>query len=140
MLGDRRLRRSTVALVLRAARRLAVRLIADMVAQLDLHRPLHQPLRQLRQQPAGPGDLLLGARTGEQLVDQLIADPLRGHPQSLPHTAAATRTADGLIDQLWRELPPRPARGRVTRSGRAAAGAPLRSTPTAGNTNSCDSA
>src|ERR1019366_9536761 len=42
-------------------------------------------------------------RTGEQLIDQLIADPPRRHPQSLPHTAAATGTIDGLIDQIRRE-------------------------------------
>ena len=84
-----------------ATGRLQMRLIADMVGQLDLHRPLHQPLGQLRQQPARPGDLLLGARAGQQLVDHLITDPPIGrHPQSLPHPAAASRALDGLIDQL----------------------------------------
>ena len=60
VLGDQRLRRRPVARVAGAAGRLLMRLVADVVGQLDLHRPLHQPLRQLRQQPAGPGDLLLG--------------------------------------------------------------------------------
>ena len=49
-----------------------MRLIAEMVGQLDLHRPLHQPLGQLAQQAARAGDLLLGPRAGEQLIDQLI--------------------------------------------------------------------
>jgi hypothetical protein len=47
-----------------------------MVGQLDLHRPLHQAPGQLRQQPAGPGDLLLGLGAGQQPVDHLIRDPL----------------------------------------------------------------
>jgi hypothetical protein len=49
-------------------------LIAEVVGQLDLHRPFHQPLGQLRQQPARPGDLLLGARAGEQLIEQLVRE------------------------------------------------------------------
>ena len=49
-----------------------MRLVAQMVGQLDLHRSLDQPLGQRRQHPAGPGDLLLGPRTGQQLVDHLI--------------------------------------------------------------------
>ena len=53
-----------------------MRLIAEMVGQLDLHRALHQPLGQLRQQPARPGDLLLGPGAGQQLIDHLIRDPL----------------------------------------------------------------
>ena len=118
-----------------------MRLITEMVGQLDLHRPLHQPLGQIGEQPAGPGDLLLRARAGEQLIDHLIADPLRGHPESLPQTTAATGTIDGLIDKLRRKRPPgRPA------VGAPAAGAPppvlsgrppgsLRS-PAAGNTSS----
>ena len=78
-----------------------MRLIADVVGQLDLHRPLHQPLGQLRQQPAGPDDLLLGRGTGQQLVDHLIADPpVRRHPESLPQPAAASRTINGIIHQL----------------------------------------
>ncbi len=96
-----------------------MRPIAHMLGQLDLHRPLHQPLSQIGKQPAGPGDLLLRARTGEQLIDQLITDPPRRHPQSLPHTAAATGTIDDLINQIRRER-------RGVRDGRAAAG-PLRS-------------
>ena len=116
VLGDQRLRRRAVALVLGAACRLAVRLVADMVGQLDLHRPLHQALGQIAKQPAGPGDLLLRARAGEQLVDHLIADPpIRRHPESLPHPTAATGTIDGLIDQLLaqRGCPPGRAAPRL---------------------------
>ena len=83
-----------------------MRLVADVVGQLDLHRPLDQPLGQLGQQPAGPGDLLLGARAGEQLVDHLIADPpIRRHPESSPQPAAASRTVNGLVDQLLAQGP-----------------------------------
>ena len=54
-----------------------------------------------RQQPAGPGDLLLGRRAGEQLVEQLVADPPIGrHPESLPDPAAVSGPLDRLIDQL----------------------------------------
>ena len=96
-----------------------MRLVADVVGQLDLHRPLDQPLGQLGQQPAGPGDLLLGRGAGEQLVDHLIADPPIGrHPQSLPDPAAASRAIDGLVDQLRR------AQRRGVRGGRAAPGLP----------------
>jgi hypothetical protein len=77
-----------------------VRLVAETIGQLDLHRPLQQTLGQTGEQAAGPGDLLLRARAGEQLVDHLVADPLRRHPESLPHTTAANHTIDGLIDQL----------------------------------------
>ena len=113
-----------------------MRLVAEMVGQLDLHRPLQQTLGQIGEQPAGPRDLLLRARAGEQLVDHLVADPLRRHPQSLSHTTAATSTIDGLIDQLRRErrrgghpagAPPPVLSGRPTGS--------LRS-PAAGNTSS----
>ena len=97
--GDR-----PVARLARAARRLLVRLIADVVGQLDLHRPLHQPLGQLRQQPAGPSDLLLGRGAGEQLVDHLIADPpVRRHPESLTDPTADSRPVDDLVDHPLRE-------------------------------------
>jgi hypothetical protein len=49
-----------------------VTLIAKVIGQLDLHRPLHQPLGQLRQQAAGPDDLLLAVRAGQQLVDEVV--------------------------------------------------------------------
>src|SRR5207247_10671290 len=89
VLADQRLRTRAVALVAGAPGRLPMRLVADVVGQLDLHRPLDQPLGQLRQQPTGPGDLLLGARAGEQLVAHLIAEPsIRWHPESLPQPAA----------------------------------------------------
>ena len=96
--GDR-----PVARVPRPARRLLMRLIAQMVGQLDLHRPLHQPLGQLRQQPAGPGDLLLGLRAGQQLVDHLIRDPLAIGPL---HHRAQSRALDGVLDQPLADLRP----------------------------------
>ena len=100
VLGDQRLGRCAIALIGRPARRLAVRLVANVVGQLDLHRPLDQPLGQLGEQPTGPGDLLLGARAGQQLVDHLIADPpIRRHPETPPQPAAASRTINGPVHQ-----------------------------------------
>jgi len=101
VLGDQRLRRRPVPSVPGPARRLLVRLEPEMVGQLDLHRPLHQPLRQLREQPAGPSDLLLAARPREQLVDHLVADPpIRRHPESLPHPPAARNPSNRIVDKL----------------------------------------
>ncbi len=103
VLGDQRLRCCAVALVGGAAGRLLVRLVADVVGQLDLHRPLHEALGQLGEQPARPGDLLLGRGAGEQLVDHLIADPPIGrHPQRSMDLAAARRTVQRLIDHVGR--------------------------------------
>jgi hypothetical protein len=88
--------RATYALVAGAAWRFLVRLVADVVGQLDLHRALHQALGQLREQPAEPGELLLRARAGEQLVDHLIADPLRsppGNPGAIPNPRASSSAA-----------------------------------------------
>ena len=83
-----------------------MRLVTDVIGQLDLHRPLHQPLGQLRQQPAGPGDLLLGRGAGKQLVDHLIADPpIRRHPESLPQPSAASRNVNSVIHQLLAQTP-----------------------------------
>ena len=99
MLGDQRLRCRAVALVRSAAGRFAVRLVADVIGQLGLHRPLDQALGQLGQDPAGPGDLLLGRGAGEQLVDELVADPPIGrHVESLPDPAAARGPIHRLID------------------------------------------
>ena len=118
VLGDQCLRRSPVARVASAAGRLAVRLIADTLGQLGLHRAFHQPLGQLRQDPAGPGDLLLRRRAGQQLIDQLVADPpIRGHLQSLPDPAAARGPIHRLIDRAGRQP-------WGVRSGRAAPGLP----------------
>ena len=78
-----------------------MRLIAQMVSQLDLHRPLHQSLGQRRQQPARPGDLLLGPRAGQQLIDHLIRDPLATGPLNHP---TQSRAVHGGIH-------PRPAQG-----------------------------
>jgi len=80
-----------------------MRLIAQVVGDLDLHRALHQPLGQLGQQPAGAGDLLLGARAGQQLVDHLIADPsVFGHPKRSMHPTPVRRTPDRIINQTLR--------------------------------------
>jgi len=57
-----------------------VGLKAEMVGQLDLHRALHRPLGQLGEQTSRPGDLLLGAGSGQQLIDHLIPDPLAVAP------------------------------------------------------------
>jgi len=101
VLGDQRLRRRPVARIPAAAGRLLMRLVADVVGQLNLHRPLHQPLGQLRQHAARPGELLLRARAGEQLVEHLVTDPPVGrHPESLTDPAAATGPLNRLIDQL----------------------------------------
>jgi hypothetical protein len=62
-------------------------LVAEVVSQLDLHRPLHQPLRQLREQPAGPNDLLLGPGAGQQLIHELVRElsaQVVGHPVKDP--------------------------------------------------------
>jgi hypothetical protein len=76
MLGLQRLGRRPVARVPGPARRRLAVVIAEMVGQLSVHRALHQPAREIRQQPARPDDLLLAARPGEHLVDQLIAQTL----------------------------------------------------------------
>jgi len=106
MLGDQRLGGRPVACVPRPSGRLLMRLIAQVVGDLDLHRALHQPLGQLGQQPAGAGDLLLGARAGEELVDHLIADPsVLGHPERSMHPPPVRRTLDRIIDHLLRGDP-----------------------------------
>ncbi len=104
-LGDQRLRCRAVALVPSAAGRLAVRLVADVIGQLGLHRPLDQALGQLRQNPAGPGDLLLGRGAGEQLVDEFGADPPIGRQvESLSDPAAARGPIHRLIDYAgWQD-------------------------------------
>ena len=91
-----------------------MRLIADMLGQLDLHRPLDQPLGQLRQKPAGPGDLLLGPGALEQLVEHLIREPaaIAQRPDRPAHPRAHHR----VVDQLGRE-PARARRDQVPREG-----------------------
>ena len=106
-----------------------MRLVAHMAGQLDLHRPLDQPLGQLRQQPAGPGDLLLGRDAREQLVDHLIADPsIRRHPESLPQPSAASRKINSIIHQVLAKSPRFSPlqRGRRLASSRLAAAIPIR--------------
>jgi hypothetical protein len=49
-----------------------VLLIAQVVGQLNLERPLDDALRERRHQPAGPDDLFLRLRAGEQLIDHLV--------------------------------------------------------------------
>ena len=104
LLGNQRLRRRPVTRVAPATGRLVMGLVAEMVGQLDLHRPLHQPLSQLGQQAAGPGDLLLGPRAGEQLVDHLIGDPLAVRAL---HHATQSRAFDGVLDQTLAQGPGR---------------------------------
>ncbi len=54
-----------------------------------------------RRDTAGPSELLLGARAGEQLVEQLITDPpIRRHPQSLTDPTPLSGTRHRFIDQL----------------------------------------
>ena len=76
MLGRQRLRRRPIPRIAGPTRRRLAVLIAEVLGQLGIHRALDQPTRQIGQQAAGPDDLLLAARPGEQLVDQLIAEPL----------------------------------------------------------------
>ena len=80
-----------------------MRLIAQMVGQLDLHRPFHQPLGQLREQPPGPGDLLLGLSASQQPIDHLIRDPLAVGPL---HHRTQCRVLDGVLDQPLADLRP----------------------------------
>jgi hypothetical protein len=49
-----------------------MRLVPEMVGELDLERSLDQWLGQLGQQTAGPDDLLLGLRAGQQLINDLV--------------------------------------------------------------------
>jgi hypothetical protein len=66
-----------------------VRLIAEVLGQLRRHRPLHQPLRQLREHPARPDDLLLGAGAGQQPVDHLAGETVANRVRDLERLAAA---------------------------------------------------
>ena len=94
MLGRQRLRRRPVARVPGPAGRRLVVLIAQVLGQLGIHRALDQPARQIGQQAARPDDLLLAARAGEQLVDQLIAEPLTNlRGSSLDRRARGARAA-----------------------------------------------
>src|SRR5207249_5452282 len=111
VLGRKRLRRRAVAGVAGPTGRLLVRLVAEMIGQLRRHRPLHQPLGQLREHAAGADDLLLGASTGEQLIDHLIGKTIANRVRNLePGDASrALRSPSGLapqpagaIDQLGR--------------------------------------
>jgi hypothetical protein len=99
-----------------------MRLVTEMVGQLDLHRPLDQPPGQLRQQAAGPGDLRLGSRAGQQLVDHLVRDRLAVGP--LRH-AAQCRAVHGVTNLLRsRNLDRSRTQGRRRRlAWRLAAGA-----------------
>src|SRR5206468_2869155 len=76
VLGRERLRTRAVAGVAGTAGRLLMRLIAKVLGQLGRHRPLHEPAREGGQKTAGPDDLLLRPRAGEQFVDQLVGQPV----------------------------------------------------------------
>jgi hypothetical protein len=67
-------------------------LVAQVLGQLGRHRPLHQPAREIGQQATWPDDLLLGPRAREQLVDQLVAEPLTNLRRE-PRTGRALRPA-----------------------------------------------
>jgi hypothetical protein len=101
--GLQRLGRRAVAGVARPAGRLGVRLMAQVLGQLGAHRALDQAARQIAQQPAGPHDLRLGARPGQQLVDDpighLLAD-LHGKPLDGQAALAQPRPGQRLIDEL----------------------------------------
>jgi hypothetical protein len=64
-----------------------------MVGQLGVHRPLDQPPRQIGQQSPGPDDLLLAAGTREQLVDELIAEPIPDLRRQITHPGRSIKLA-----------------------------------------------
>jgi len=110
VLGRKRLRSRAVARVADPARWLPVRLVAEMLGKLRRQGTLHQPLRQPGEHPARPDDLLLGPRTGEQLVDHLIGEPIT-HPARQPpeqHALPRARSADGSL-----RSPPAPSSAAV---------------------------
>jgi hypothetical protein len=85
-----------------------VPLIAEVIGQLDLERSLHQTLRQLRQQPAGPDDLLLAAGPRQELIDnvvrQLSADVIRHaakHPRRGRRQLAWRLAAGAIQNRIW---------------------------------------
>jgi hypothetical protein len=81
-----------------------------MLAQLSTHRPLHQPAGQIGQQAARAHHLALSPSTDQQLVDQLIGQPLAhvvGQPLDRQPALAQPGAYQRLLDQLVRQ-PVRP--------------------------------
>src|SRR5207248_6925146 len=100
VLGRERLRTRAVAGVAGTAGRLLMRLIAKVLGQLGRHRPLHEPAREGGQKTAGPDDLLLRPRAGEQFVDQLVGQPVtldqRGPLRRARSASGSLRSPSGL--------------------------------------------
>jgi hypothetical protein len=122
VLAHQRLGARPVAHVPHPTRRLLMRLIAQMIGQLDLHRPLHQAFGQLGQPAARPGDLLLTASAGRQLVNHLVRDPLAIRAR---HHLTQSGAVDGVLHPIPAEPQPllRSRRGRRRLAWRLAAGA-----------------
>ena len=114
VLGVQRLRGPTVARVPTPARRGMVRLIAQVLGQLGIHRPLNKPARQIGQQAARSDDLLLAASTREQLIDQLVAEPLPDLLRQITHPERSTRLAPaGILLRSPSGLPPQNTGGTL---------------------------
>jgi hypothetical protein len=92
------------------------------------NRPLHQPLGQLCQQPARTGDLPLGLRSSQQLVDHLIRNPLAiASPGHLPQSRAINGVIDCIVAQLRASLGSPRGRRRLAQ-GLAAGSLPIQNT------------
>ena len=79
VLGHKRLPSSRCAEVLRAARRLLMRLVAENGRSARPPSPAPQTLRGSARR-IRPGPAISSSAGASSFVDQLIADPLRGHP------------------------------------------------------------
>ena len=127
VIGQERLCRGAVARVAGAARRGVAVLVAQMPAQLALQRPLHQPAGQIAQKAAGAQDLRLAVLAGQEFVDHRVGQLLTERLRQLADRQTRPGPVKRLINDLPRELAPRPPSGKGTpRAGRAASG-PLRS-------------
>jgi hypothetical protein len=81
-----------------------------MVGQLGVHRPLNEPPGQLGKQPTGPDDLFLRLGAGEQLIDQLVAEP---------HTQFGRQRSDAELVRPRAAIPIRSPYGLTPRDGGA---------------------
>ena len=88
VIGDQRLRRRAVTTIRLTLGRLTRELVTEMIGQLRRRRTLDNALGQLLQQPIRARDRLRALTTGEQLIDQLVRNLLRGHdpPLRIMHT------------------------------------------------------
>ena len=95
--GDKPFRRFGCALG-----RLTRQLVAKMLGQLSRRRTLNHTLGQLLQQPIRARDRLRALTTGEQLIDQLVRNLLRGHdpPLRIMHTQNPGRSRREALTQL----------------------------------------